>query len=92
MKVWLIIMKKDKHKVTVEIFGEIYNLKGDLEPEKVKKLAGFLDLRMRRIAQANSRLSADKIAVLAALNIADEYLRLEQDYRQMLSMLKEDHS
>lgn len=85
-------MNKDKHKVTVEIFGEIYNLKGDLEPEKVKKLAGFLDLRMRRIAQANSRLSADKIAVLAALNIADEYLRLEQDYRQMLNMLKDDHS
>lgn len=92
MKVWLINMNKDKHKVTVEIFGEIYNLKGDLEPEKVKKLAGFLDLRMRRIAQANSRLSADKIAVLAALNIADEYLRLEQDYRQMLNMLKDDHS
>ena len=85
-------MKKDKHRVTVEIFGEVYNLKGDLEPEKVKKLADFLDQRMRRIAQANSRLSAGKIAVLAALNIADEYLRLEADYRQMLDMLKDDHS
>jgi cell division protein ZapA len=82
-------MSKDKHKVTVQIGGEIYNLKGDLEPEKVQKLAEMLDRRMRKIAQFNPRLSQVKVAVLAALNIADEYLKLEQDYQQVMKMLKE---
>jgi cell division protein ZapA len=31
-----------------------------------------------------------KIAVLAALNIADDFLRLEQDYQQLMQMLKEE--
>jgi len=82
-------MKKEKHKVTVEIFGETYNLKGDLEPEKVLKLAEIIDRRMRKIAQSNSRLTPAKVAVLAALHVADEYLKLEQDYEHVMKMLKE---
>ena len=82
-------MKKEQHKVTVEIFGEMYSLKGDLQPEKVHKLATIIDLRMRKIAQANPRLTPAKVAVLAALHVADEYLKLEQDYEQVLKILKE---
>lgn len=83
-------MNKDKHKIVVEIFGEVYNLKGDLEPEKVKRLAEMLDRRMRKISQANSRLSPAKIAVLAALQFADEYVKLEADYEHVMKMLKEE--
>lgn len=84
-------MNKEKNKVTVEIFGELYNLKGDLEPEKVIKLAEIIDRRMRKIAQSNSRLTPAKVAVLAALHVADEYVKLEQDYQQVMKMLKEEN-
>jgi len=79
-----------KNRVTVEIFGETYALKGDIEPERVVKLAALVDKNMKIVAKANLRLSPAKIAVLAALNIADEYLRLEQDYNQLIEMLKEE--
>lgn len=78
-----------KNKVTVEIYGELYALKGDIKPERVMQLAELVDKRMKLIARSNSQLSALKIAVLAALHITDEYSRLEQDYQQLMEMLKE---
>ncbi len=78
-----------KNKVTVEIYGESYAVKGDAEIEQIERVAALIDERMRRTARSNPRLSTTKIAVLTALNIADEFLRLEQDYRQLVQMLKE---
>jgi cell division protein ZapA len=78
-----------KNKVTVEIFGETYPLKGDAEPENILKVATLLDERMRETAFANPRMPAKMVAILAALNIADEYLRLQRDYQQLLRMMKD---
>lgn len=83
-------MSEKKTKVTVEIYGESYALKGDIEPERIMRLAAMLDERMKKTAKANLRLSPTKIAVLTALNIADEFLRLEQDYLKLLEMIKEN--
>ena len=82
-------MDGKNNKVTVEILGETYTIKGDAEPERILRVAAWLNERMKKISQANSRLSTPKVAVLAALNIADEYLRLEQDYQQLMQMVKE---
>ncbi|MEG6586489.1 cell division protein ZapA [Dendrosporobacter sp. 1207_IL3150] len=78
-----------KNRVTVEIFGELYALKGDIKPERVIKLAAVVDKRMKTIAKTNSQLPPLKVAVLAALNLADEYTKLEQDYNQLIEMLKD---
>lgn len=78
-----------KNKVSVEILGETYTIKGDVEPERILQVAAWLNERMKKISQANSRLSTPKVAVLAALNIADEYLRLEQDYQQLMKMVRD---
>lgn len=75
-------------KVTVEILGDTYSIKGDAQPERILRVASWVNDRMKKIAQANSRLSNHQAAVLAALNIADEYLRLEKDYQQLLNMVK----
>ncbi len=79
-----------KNKVKVQIFGESYALKGDLETERVKNLALYLDEQMKMVARANPLLAPTKIAVLAALNITDEYLKLQEDYQQLLDMLKNE--
>ena len=83
-------MNKKKNRVTVEICGENYAIKGDVEPDRIKEIAGLVNLRMKQLANANPRLSTARIAVLAALNIADDSLRLEKDYKQIVKMLKED--
>lgn len=82
-------MDEIKHKVTVEIFGEHYSLKSDKEAQRVKEIAALVDSRMKTISKANSRLSPVKVAVLVALNIAEEYLRLEEDYKHLVKMVKE---
>ncbi|HWR38849.1 MAG TPA: cell division protein ZapA, partial [Patescibacteria group bacterium] len=83
-------MSGKKSKVTVEIMGEVCTLKGDIEVERIVRVAAMVDERMQKIARGNSRLSPTKVAVLMALNLADEYLRLEQDYLELIDLVKEE--
>ncbi len=58
--------------VRVEIFDQAYNLRGS-DPEYIIKLAEYVDGKMRAVADATSTVDSLRLAVLAALNIADEY-------------------
>ncbi|MDR1702751.1 MAG: cell division protein ZapA [Sporomusaceae bacterium] len=81
---------EEKNKVTVEIFGNSYALKGNIEPDRITQLARAVDARMRKTAKENPRLPPLKVAVLVALNIADEYRRLEEDYDVLMEMIKDE--
>lgn len=59
----------------VEIFGSSYSVRGDKDPEHLRKLAEIVDSRMREIAKQVSTVDSAKIAILAALNIADDLLQ-----------------
>ena len=59
----------------VEIFGQTYNVRGDGDPDYLTELAQFVDSRMREVAGQVATVDPVKIAVLAALNIADEFSR-----------------
>jgi len=63
-------------KVDVEIFGEHYKLKGEASPEYMMRLARYVDQTMREVVRRNPRLTVHKAAILSAINIADELLRL----------------
>ena len=56
----------------VSIFGAVYHVRGDKNSEHLQGLAELVDQRMREIAQKVSTVDTGKIAILAALNIADE--------------------
>jgi cell division protein ZapA len=60
---------------TVEIFGQTYNVRGEGDPEYLSELARFVDGRMREVAAQVATVDPMKIAILAALNIADEFSR-----------------
>ncbi len=62
--------------VTVEIFGQTYTVKAGAEPGYVEELAKYVDAQMREVSKAAGAVDTVRIAVLAALNIADEVLRL----------------
>jgi cell division protein ZapA len=66
--------------VRVEIFDQAYNLRGS-DPEYILKLAEYVDAKMRAVAEATNTIDTVRLAVLAALNIADEYhlLKRKQD-------------
>ena len=63
--------------VRVEIFDQIYNLRGS-DSEYILKLAEYVDGKMRAVSQQTSTVDSVRLAVLAALNIADEYHLLKR--------------
>src|SRR5882762_8123485 len=63
--------------VRVEIFDQAYNLRGT-DPEYISKLAEYVDSKMRAVAEQTHTVDTARLAVLAALNIADEYHLLKR--------------
>jgi cell division protein ZapA len=63
--------------VRVEIFDQGYNLRGS-DADYIRRLAEFVDTKMRLIAEQTSTVDSLRLAVLAALNIADEYHLLKR--------------
>lgn len=67
----------------VKIHNQTYHIRNE-DPDRVGRLAAFLDERMREVASQTATVDSLKVAILAALNLADDYfvLREELDSRQ----------
>lgn len=68
--------------VRVEIYDQAYNLRGT-DAEYIIRLAEFVDTKMRSVAEQTSTVDSLRLAVLAALNIADEYHLLKKKYEAL---------
>ena len=64
--------------VTVEIAGQRYPIRSSLDERYVAELAGYVDQKMRAASIAAPTSDMLSLAVLVALNIADEYFRARQ--------------
>ncbi|NMC27445.1 MAG: cell division protein ZapA [Syntrophomonadaceae bacterium] len=78
------------NRVKVEIFNQEYIVKGNENAEYIEMLAAYVDRRMRMIEQRNHSLSIVKVAVLTALNLADELNKLQEDYDELVKVLEEE--
>ncbi len=78
------------NKVTVTIYNEDYIVKGDEKPDYIEMLASYVDRRMRMVQQRNVNLSTSKVAVLTALNLANELNKLQEDYDELVKNLEEE--
>lgn len=56
----------------IEIYGQSYSVHADENEAYLKELAAYVDARMRKVAAATHTVDSVRVAVLAALNIADE--------------------
>jgi cell division protein ZapA len=74
--------------IRVEIYDQAYNLRG-VDAEYILKLADFVDRKMRNVAEQTSTVDSLRVAVLAALNIADEYQVLKKKYDLLASQFRE---
>jgi cell division protein ZapA len=70
--------------VRVEIYDQVYNLRGT-DADYILKLAEFVDTKMRSVAEQTATVDSLRLAVLAALNIADEYHLLKKRYEALAS-------
>jgi len=79
-----------QHKVTVRILDREYQFAAsDDERSALLNAADQLDATMRTIKQNNTTLAADKVAIMAALNISHEMMQLKQAHSK-INQLQED--
>jgi cell division protein ZapA len=62
-------------RTTVEVFGRRFELRAAESGEHLQELASYVDRRMRELAEVSPHVDTAKLAVLTALNIADELFR-----------------
>jgi cell division protein ZapA len=64
--------------IEVEIFGGVYSVRGDLDRDYLQEVASLVDEKMRLIAERVSTVDTGKIAILAAMNLADELIQCQE--------------
>jgi cell division protein ZapA len=71
--------------IDIEIYGQKYRIKvkGDEDEKYIGRLTSYVDRKMREIGDKSRSVDPFKIAVLAALNIADDYLLSRQQLDQL---------
>jgi cell division protein ZapA len=74
--------------VTVDIYDQTYRLRGQ-DPAYIQHLAEIVDTKMRAVAAQGKSVDSLRVAVLAALNIADELSTMEQRYNTLIGTEKE---
>ena len=75
-------MEQSSRVVNVEIHGQQYPIRSGLDPAYVAELAAFVDEKMRLASRESPAGDTLKLAVLAALNIADECFRARDEERR----------
>ncbi len=75
-------MAKDSQSIRVVIYDQEYFMRGDLNQAYIEKLATYLDTKMRSIAERTRTVDTVRVAMLAALNVADEYHQMKAKYEK----------
>jgi cell division protein ZapA len=73
----------------VEIFGQTYSIQGELDAKYVQRLAKYVGEKMQAIADVTKTVDTQKVAVLAALAIADELHSMQRDRGDREELLSE---
>ena len=67
----------------VDIYGQQYTLRGEGDPQYIKSLAKYIDTKMKEVSEGTPTVDSLRVAVLAAINIADEYFQLKLEWEKI---------
>ena len=81
-------VRRTSTSVSVDIYDQTYHLRAP-DPEYIQKLANTVDAKMRAVSANSNTVDSLRVAVLAALNIADELLRLQEHCRLLHGTMSE---
>jgi len=79
-----------KQDVRVEIFDHVYHLRvnSEADAEQIEKAAAYVDQKIRAVAANTRDVDSQRLAVLAALHIADEMQTLQSRYQELLASIE----
>jgi cell division protein ZapA len=75
--------------VQVEIFGQLYSLKGKDDPLYIRELAAYVDAKMREVQKGTGTGDPHRVAILTALTISDELYRLRKEHSVLGTSVEE---
>jgi len=67
----------EKNKVTVDIYGQQYTVVGTESASHIRLVASLVDSKMREISEKNPNLDVSRLAVLTAVNMVHDYIKLQ---------------
>lgn len=70
-------------RVKVRIYGQDYTIAGDRDEETIREIAGYVDEKMREVGRNFATNAQGSLAVLAAINIADEYFSAKEQIAEL---------
>ncbi len=82
-------MARDNNLTEVEIYGQTYKIKGSGGKEYIQQLAEYVDKEMKEISDITDTIDSLKVAILAAINITDEYLKTKKELQRTERVLSE---
>jgi cell division protein ZapA len=68
-----------KSLIRVEILGQEYTVKSDEGEERVKDIAEYVNRKIKEVSERTKTVSTLNLAILAAMNIANDYLEAVED-------------
>lgn len=76
-------------KITVEIKDKEYTIVGTESEEHVQHVADLVNKKMNEIHAANKHLDTTKLAVLTAINTMNDYVKLKEEFNELLTLIEE---
>lgn len=67
--------------------GREYRIRGAADEGYVQEVARYVDTKLREVSQATSLPASDRVAILAAINIADELFQLRRTTHEEMSTI-----
>ena len=81
------LMAHEMDAVVVDIYDQIYQLRG-VNPEHIERLASVVDAKMRAVSAHGATVDSLRVAVLAALNLADELVTLRAKHEALTAQVE----
>ncbi|MGM0839021.1 MAG: cell division protein ZapA [Bacillota bacterium] len=81
-------LSEQKTRTTVDIYGQQYSIVGTESISHIRLVASIVDEKMREINGKNSNLDISKLAVLTAVNVVHDYIKLKDAYETLENDMK----
>jgi len=82
--------EQQKTRITVDIYGQQYAIVGTESSSHIRLVASIVDDKMREISKKNPTLDVTKLAVLTAVNVVHEYIKLKEEHDRLLQQVKKE--
>jgi cell division protein ZapA len=77
--------------VRVNIFGDEYSIKGDVDPDTTRKVAEYVDVKLKEMREKSASADKFKLAILTAMNIAGELFDYKSRHEDQQAQIDELH-